>query len=116
LEFEMKKISIILFTLILASCGYSSRENEAVGQIKKVMLNTPIFCSDFYDVDLSLGVMRNGTGSMSTQDMWFVISKADLDTVKKANEEGSIVRITYDTQRLPWCTEGHIASKVEIVK
>ena len=111
----MKKLAIVLLAASLTACGYTSRENEAVGQIKKVMLNTPIICPDFYDIDLSLGVMRNGTGSMSTQDMWIVVSKSDLSTLKKANEEGGVVKITYDTQRVSFCTDGKIASKVEIV-
>ena len=112
----MKKLLIVLSVLLLTACGYSSRENEAVGQIKKVMFNTPIVCPDFYDVDLSLGVMRNGTGSMSTQDMWIVVNKSDLAVLKQANEDGSVVKITYDTQRLAICTNGKIASKVEVVK
>jgi major membrane immunogen (membrane-anchored lipoprotein) len=112
----MKKLLILLSALALTACGYSSRENEVVGQVKKVMLNTPILCPDFYDVDLSLGVMRNGTGSMSTQDMWIVFNKADLAVLKQANEDGGIVKITYDTQRVAICTNGKIASKVEVVK
>ena len=112
----MKKLLIALSALSLTACGYSSRDNEAVGQIKKIMFNTPIVCSDFYDVDLSLGVMRNGTGSMSTQDMWIVVSKSDLTLLKQANETGDVVKITYDTQRVAICTDGKIASKVEIIK
>lgn len=112
----MKKLLTVLAALALTACGYSSRENEVVGQVKKVMFNTPLVCSDYYDVDLSLGVMRNGTGSMSTQDMWIVVNKSDLDVLKQANADGGVVKIIYDTQRVSFCTNGMIATKVEVVK
>ena len=110
------KVTTILLSLVLTSCGYSARDTEAVGQVKRVMNNTPMFCSDFIDVDLSLGVIRNGVGSVSTQDIWIVVSKSDAEILKKANEEGQLVKIVYDQQRFSWCTEGRIGTKVEVLK
>lgn len=67
-------IAVLTLPLALGGClGHTSRDNEAVGQVKRVHNNTPLLCPDYKDVDISLGVMRNGVGSMSTQDKWFFI-------------------------------------------
>jgi len=110
------KVATILLALVLTSCGYASRDTEAVGQVKRVMNNTPILCSDFIDVDLSLGVIRNGVGSVSNEDIWIVVSRPDAEILKKANEEGQLVKITYDQQRFAFCTQGRFATKVEVLK
>ena len=112
----MKKIIVIASVLVLTACGYSAKDIETIGQIKKVVLNTPLVCPDFYDVDVSLGIMRNGTGSMSIQDIWIVVNKSDLALLKKANESGDLVKFTYDNQRFPICTGGKFATKVEVTQ
>lgn len=112
----MRNLSLLII-LFVVGCGYSARENEMIGQVKKVVKNTPIICSDYLDADISLGVLRNGVGSMSTQDIWVsVIDKTDFDTLKKANETGALVKITYDVKRWTWCVDKHIITKVEIIK
>lgn len=68
--------------------------------------------------DLSLGVMRAGSGSMSTQDIWFTIAGSatiDLNLLKKAVETAAIVRVHYDNRRYAICTEDHILTSFEIV-
>lgn len=68
--------------------------------------------------DLSLGVMRAGSGSMSTQDIWFTIAGSatiDLNLLKKAVETAAIVRVHYDNRRFAICTEDHILTSFEIV-
>ena len=112
----MKLFLIGIIAMTLTACGYSARDTEAVGQVKRVMNNTPMLCSDFIDVDLSLGVIRNGVGSVSNEDIWIVVSRPDAEILKKANEEGQLVKITYDQQRISFCNEGRIATKVEILK
>lgn len=112
----MKKLLIIPM-LILSSCGYASKQNEAIGQVKKVVSYTPILCPDFVEVDLSLGVMVNGVGSMSSQDQWYYVEKeSDIATLKKANETGKLVKITYDVKRVTFCVDGHFIKNVEILK
>lgn len=100
----MKHIFVILPMLLLTGCGYSSLDNEVTGQVKRVMNNTPIICSDFSDADVSLGVMRNGVGSMSTQDVWINVPTPELMAkFKHAAEVGSIVKIKYNQKRIAIC-------------
>ena len=99
------------FLLILvAACGNSSTGNESVGQVKKVVNKTPIICPDYVEVDLSLGVMRNGVGSLSKEDVVLAVDpgdKATVDAMKKAAEDGSIVKLGYDVHRISPCWPDH---------
>jgi hypothetical protein len=64
-----------------------------------------------------MGVMRDGVGSMSSEDVWvYVPDKENFDLLKKANETGALVKVTYDVKRLTFCVEDHIVTKVEILK
>lgn len=111
----MKFLLIIL--LFISGCGYSSRQNEAIGQVKKVVSNTPLICNDYNDVDISLGVMVKGVGSMSSQDMWFYVpNQNDINILKKANESGKLVKFTYDTKRFRWCVDERQLTHVEILE
>jgi len=113
----MKLYSVVLVLVLLAGCGYSSKDNEMVGQVKKVVKNTPIICPDFMDADISLGVMRGGSGSMSSEDVWGVITDKDQEKIlREANETGALVKIRFDVKRFAVCTGDHIISSVEIVK
>jgi hypothetical protein len=113
----MKKLIMILLAGLIAGCGYSSRDNELIGQVKKVKNNTPIICSDYHNVDISLGVMRNGVGSMSTQDKWLVVTDSNhLKILKQANETGQLVKIKYNEKRVAICTEDEFVIDVEIIK
>ena len=110
---------ILSLTLIsvLAGCGYQGVDMQAIGQVKTIMHDTPLICGNFTDFDLSLGVMRNGTGSMSTEDIWIVVQNdEDLELVKKAQESGALIKVTFDAQRFPICTDGRFAKKIELVK
>lgn len=102
----MKKA--IALALFLSACGFSSKANELVGQVKKVVEQTPIFCSDYAEVDISLGVLRNGAGSVSHEDViLYVPNQADAAFLKKAAEDGTPVKVTYDIKRVPWCVPDH---------
>ena len=107
-----------LSALIFSGClGYSARENELTGQVKKVVSRTPIVCSDRVDTDISLGVMRNGVGSMSTEDQWFTVpNQADQELLRKASESGALVKVTYDVIRITWCWEDHVVTHVEFLQ
>lgn len=114
----MKKLLILVAgALMLSGCGYSSRDNDMTGQVKKVVRNTPLVCPDYDDADVSLGVLRNGVGSMSTQDVWVTVTDKDLfKTLKEASASGALVKITYDVKRVTFCIDDHIATNVEILK
>ena len=105
----MRKLLIRLlfpFLIPVAACGYTAKGNELVGQVKKVTAETPILCGDYYEVDISLGVLRNGAGSMSKEDViLYVKNEADVPLLKRAAEEGFPVKVSYDIKRFPagWC-------------
>jgi hypothetical protein len=87
-------------------CGWSQKEVTGSGQVKKVAKVTPIVCPDYYVVDISLGVMRNGVGSMSTHDIQLFIQDKDVENLKAIAEVGGIVDFTYDERRSPNCVDG----------
>lgn len=112
----MKSILFALVLLLAAGCGYTSRNNEAVGQIKKIKNVTPMVWPAFTYVDVSLGVMRGGTGSMSSQDIWLRADEKHLEVLQSAQNSGQIVRIFYDEERFNfWYPEEHVTS-VELLE
>jgi hypothetical protein len=111
------KYLLIFAMFAMTACGYSARYSEMIGQVKKVARQTPIFCDDRVDADISLGVMRDGVGSMSSQDVWITVpNKEDQELLKRANESGELVKITYDDKRWTWCWHNQIVTKAELVK
>lgn len=112
----MKKI-ILIAAMMLSACGYEQTDSEAIGQVKKVANMTPILCDKRTDVDISLGVIRNGIGSISGQDIWLTVrDKANVEILKKANESGQLVKIKYDVARFEWCWNQRELASVEIIK
>lgn len=104
----------LCLVLALSACGYSSVDNELTGQVKRVKKRTPMVCPDYVEVDVSLGIMRNGVGSMSTEDVWLLVeSYADIALLEKAAEEGGVVKVHYDVKRLTLCVPDHRLTKVE---
>jgi hypothetical protein len=104
----VKKLSFMF--IILTACGTSSSGNESVGQIKKVVNKTPFICPNYTEVDISLGIVRNGIGSMSHEDLVLALdnsAKSTIDKLKKAAEDGSVVKVTYDVQRVSPCWPDH---------
>lgn len=113
----MKKVSLCVAMLVLSGCGYSSQNNELIGQIKKISHETPIWCPNFTAVDVSLGILRNGVGSMSTEDLWLYVSDPYvLDTIKKAQEANAAVKINYGIRRISFCVPVAWLTSVEILK
>jgi hypothetical protein len=112
----MKKLILLPFLIGLTACGYSSVENELISQPKKIFHQTPIFCPDRVDVDVSMGVMRNGVGSMSNQDVFLnVPNEKDVKTLEKAISEGKLVKIKYNVYRVVWCQPDDEVVSVEIL-
>ncbi len=114
----MKKLLMLTILMMsLTSCGYSARNAELIGQPKKVMDRTPIIFPDYKLVDISLGVIRNGVGSMSSEDVYVVITPDQEKMISQAIESGQLVKVEYDNLRwtLRYDTE-KIATSVEIAK
>lgn len=114
----MKKLLLAVLVAALASgCGYKSRDNELSGQPKRVLNVTPMMCPDYTAVDISMGIVRNGVGSMSGHDMMLAVDeKGNADTLRQAASNGLLVKLTYNTKRFSICTPQMHVTKVEIVK
>jgi hypothetical protein len=114
---------VMLFLFFVGSCTeyglntYSSKDGELIGQAKKTITTNPIICPGVNNLDVSLGVVRNGTGSISSQDVWVTVTNPeDYKRAKEASSSGALVKVTYDQRRLAMCTEYFVASKVEIIQ
>lgn len=114
----MQNLIALVIAFLLASCGYTSVDNTVVGQIKNIRKNTPILCPDYTTVDISLGVIKNGTGSMSKEDMTFYVpNTTELNTLNSALISTSLVKIRYDRERFGWCRDiTQVLKSVEIIK
>jgi hypothetical protein len=113
----MRSVVLLVIAVLLTGCGYSSRDNELIGQVKKVVKFTPIICMDYTAVDISLGILRGGVGSMSTQDVWLYVDDRSMEkTLKEANETGALVKIAYDDARWRWCVETKVVRSAKIIK
>jgi hypothetical protein len=111
------KYLILLICIAVFGCGYTSKQNELTGQVKKVIAKTPIICPDYTQVDISLGVIRNGVGSMSHEDMIITVTdKAQATLLKQAAESGKLVKITYDVARVTFCVPNELATNVEVLE
>ena len=109
-------VGAAILAAALTSCGYSGIDGEGIGQAKKVTRVTNLFCEDYDAFDMSLGVMQNGTGSVSTQDIWFTVPDRTLiPKLRDLVARGVVVKVTYDTRRVPFCTEHLILRSVEAV-
>ena len=112
----MKKI-FLLAAFCLIGCGYSSVDNELIGQPKKIFHQTPLICPNRSDVDISLGVMRDGVGSMSSQDMFLTVNNPnDLKTLESAIADGKLVKIKYNDYRFTWCQLSENVTSVTVVE
>lgn len=106
-----------VFGIYLIYSGFTTmyaRDGELIGQAKKLTLVTPFwssFCSPYYALDVSLGVLQNGVGSISQQDVVLTVRDTDdLTAMKAAVETGAVVKVHYDTRRLAACTEDYLAT------
>lgn len=96
---------LALSTALTGCLGHTAVDNELVGQVKKVKAITPLLCPDYKIADISLGVIRNGTGSMSKEDVWvYVASDTDYKALASAAGSGQVVKVVYSTRRAGFCT------------
>lgn len=106
--------------LLMGCWGYASVDNAGVCQPKKLHHVTPLICGDYDEVDISLGVMRDGVGSMSTHDMTLSFdpsTQADSEAkLKEAIQAGKLVNLSYNQLRFSWCRDEEQVTKVEIIE
>ncbi len=118
----MLKISLLALPLAVAlsgcqACGYSSQQNDLTGQVKKVISRTPIICPDYTEVDVSLGYIRNGGGSVSKEDVVLSVhNQAFIPLLKQAADSGEPVKVTYNVFRASICEPEHELTAVQIIK
>jgi hypothetical protein len=109
-----------IFSTYLIYCGfntYLSRDGEVVGQAKSITRVTPFWsvCAPYYMLDVSVGVMVNGVGSLSTHDVGFTVADTwDVPAMLEAVQHAKIIRVRYDTRRLAACTEDNIATGFDV--
>lgn len=113
-----KSVFAIIPLLALSGClGNSSSDNEIMGQVKKAQHVTPMILPDYDRVDVSLGVIRNGIGSMSKEDMLLYVPNAsDFAVLKRAAETGDLVKITYSQARATLYVEKDYVTHAEIAR
>jgi len=110
----IRLIGILAFVF---GCGYSHRDNELIGQPKSIESTTPLVCPDQNILHLSLGVMRNGVGSMSTQDVEINIPDPSLVApLKRVVESGKIINARTNEARFRWCNEMKELVSFEVVE
>jgi len=115
----MKTMTMLALTMtltVLCGCGWSSVSNDLIAQPKRIIHNTPIVCPNYRSVDVSLGVMQNGVGSMSTHDEVLVVEDGRVaDAIESAIQQGKLMRLKYDEARFRWCTEEMFVTEATLV-
>ena len=107
---------VLLLSTSCAYCGHTSEGNELTGQVKKVLHNTPLVCPGTVTADISLGVIRNGVGSASKEDIWVQVNNpADVSLLETAAKSGALVNVKYDVARGVVCWIDHLATSVSLV-
>lgn len=113
----MKNLCICLAIFLLSSCGYTSIDNEVVGQIKKITNKTPLICPDHTTIDISLGIFQNGVGSMSKEDMELYIPKEiDIKEIHNAHKNSKLVKIKYNVRRFAICILDRVVNSFEVIE
>ena len=113
------KETILSLLLLTSACGYSSVENEAVGQVKKVMNMNPIICPRYKMADIIIGsqqalYIQNASGA--APHTMIVVTDEQDKVLREAAEKGKTVKFTYDEERLVFCTDtDHFMRTVEII-
>jgi hypothetical protein len=104
---RFNQLALVIASIALPSCygcGNTTTDSEVTAQVKKVVKRTPIFCPNYTEVDVSLGVMRNGVGSMTHEDMVLrVMNESYVPELDKAAKDGSIITMRYDEARVSLC-------------
>jgi hypothetical protein len=100
------KSKYFLALMLVVGCGYSHRNNEVIGQPKAIESTTPIFCPEQNVLHLSLGVMRHGVGSMSTEDIQINIPDDSLlPGLRSAIKTGKLINVQTNEARFRFCNE-----------
>lgn len=113
----MNRALCLLVFLMLASCGYSQVNNELIGQPKSIESTTPLICPNQNILHLSLGVMRHGVGSMSTEDVLISIPDDNLALrLQPVVKAGKLINAQTNEARFRWCNEMQELVAFEIVE
>lgn len=113
---KFKALLVLALAASLSACGNTSTDNEVVGQVKRVVNKTPIVCPNYTLADISMGVIRNGGGNLSKEDLWVVIPEKDAPKFKKLAESGETIKVTYDVTRWAWCKPAERLTTVDAIK
>ncbi len=110
-------LSLCLMATGCDACGNSSVNNELVGQPKRLHNETPIVCENRVDLDISLGFMKDGVGSVSTHDTHMTVpNPKDVETLNRAINENKLVKVYYNEARFNWCWQDQVIIGVEVLE
>ena len=108
--------SIVTF-LVTVGFGYSHKNGELIGQVKRVETKTNLVCANYDMTSVSLGVLRGGVGSLSTVDIDLWIPDTNhRDHLRKVVATAQLVKIKYDEYRVAFCKPDLVVRGVEEVK
>lgn len=112
------KVFLFAISMLGIGCsGYDQIDSKVVGQAKRYHHYNPIVCGGYDTVDISLGIVRNGVGSMSTEDVELTVwNQADAETLQKAAQESSLVELKYSVWRFAPCKESRVVQYAKILK
>ncbi len=103
--------------LLVGGCGYSAIDGDMIGQIKTVGQSNPVVCPGYTAVGISLGILRDGTGSMSTHDVaGWVPDRSLIPALQRAKDTGAVVALTYKEYRAPICKPDFEITGLRIVQ
>ncbi len=114
------RIVMLMLPLVLTgcdACGNSSVNNELVGQPKRLHNETPILCENRVDLDVSMGFMKDGVGSVSTADMHLTVpNREDVDRINRAINENKLVKLHYNVARVNLCWQQEVVTSVDVLE
>lgn len=84
--------------------------------MKRLHRVTPIFCGDYSVLDANLGVMQDGQGGASIQDIDLEIPEPMVAELAKALENKTLqVEITYSTHRVAFCGQHEVLDSFKVI-
>lgn len=100
--------------LLLSSCGNSATDIELTGQLKAAGVATNLICPDYFYLDMSMGVIKDGTGSVSKDDIFVTLyGRQEYKKYQELAKVGAIITVHANMRRAAFCTETYIMIKEE---
>lgn len=96
-------LKILSFILLFTNCGYIEQNNIGIGQVKKIIKNTPIICPDYKVVNIAFGSLESGI--ISNTNDYYVIDDKQQEILEKAQYNQKIIKFVYNVKRVAICKQ-----------